>query len=741
MRLWLWSIALLLNAQPNPWLFGDRPFRMAVHVEVAAANSPVTVPFDPGAFDPDSIAVGLRGAEVPAQISESVEAGRAGTVSWLVTSPGDRDYFIYYDLPRSERRPARDRREPIGGGDAFFHNRPNGFDHLGVGMKNDQPMAVDWDGDGRTDILQRNIYSSTYGESWWGVYFWRNIGTNAAPRFDRYRRLASDGRWIDDLYGAYQLYDADHDGQLDLLCGIGGGPQRGELKVYRNTGRRDAWGLPVLTAGETLPKPQGGELSYGMRLLDWAGRGLMDLFTLRSKVEYFPKQQVDYTLYRHAGIKGAPEAIPLAGETTYADWPSDRFDVNGDGLTDLIGSTRGLNEPSLHTCLVAWLNTGTATSPAFAQPAQCVFDTSPEGFAVPTVAKPWPGLLLSYQGSWLRHLDFKNGRFTDQGPWLAKGMPVSFGGYSSVDAVDYDGDGDLDFVAGNEVGYIQLVENISQGGRSMFRTARHIVLTDGKPMYAGRWQFIQDADPERPFGQAKPALVDWDGDGDLDILAGNNSNRIAYFENVGTRQRPRYAPLQRLLHEGGEYFSFRAQPAPVDWNGDGLPDLVAGSSAGRDRNDGKDIAVSLYLRYRAADGSLRLKAGVPLRLTNGAELRTPIPYHHGFEVVDWDGVGDLDLFSNEKSHVVLYRNMGKGLSREVMAYYGKPLTVSHHETSVSAVDWDHDGRLDLVLGGESGWVYFFRRSGLDATSPPLIRVGATGKRSSSTPTNARRDKT
>ena len=134
MLLWFWLSAT------SPWLFADRPYRVPVDVSVTIKNSPVSAPFDPGRFDPDSVAVGKGRREVAAQISERVEAGQGGTVSWLAAESGE--YFIYYDLPRAKKRPSRDRREPIGGGDGFFHNRPNGFDRLGVGMKNDQPMAV-----------------------------------------------------------------------------------------------------------------------------------------------------------------------------------------------------------------------------------------------------------------------------------------------------------------------------------------------------------------------------------------------------------------------------------------------------------------------------------------------------------------------------------------------------------------------------------------------------------------------
>jgi hypothetical protein len=54
--------------------------------------------------------------------------------------------------------------------------------------------------------------------------------------------------------------------------------------------------------------------------------------------------------------------------------------------------------------------------------------------------------------------------------------------------------------------------------------------------------------------------------------------------------------------------------------------------------------------------------------------------------------------------------------------------VSHHETSVKVVDWDRDGKLDLVTGGESGWVYYFNRSVLEAPTRPPVELGALEQR-------------
>jgi hypothetical protein len=170
------------------------------------------------------------------------------------------------------------------------------------------------------------------------------------------------------------------------------------------------------------------------------------------------------------------------------------------------------------------------------------------------------------------------------------------------------------------------------------------------------------------------------------------------------------------------------RPAAVDWDGDGLMDLVTGYQGPRDRNDGPDIAVSLFRRYRDKNGALRLGKPEVFRMEDGSELRTPIPYCHGFEVVDWDGDGDYDLLMNQKSQLVLYRNVGSNarprFRRELLKMYGQPISVSHHESSLKAVDWDKDGKLDLVVGGESGYVFFLRRAALEAEAAPKYTLGA-----------------
>ena len=78
----------------------------------------------------------------------------------------------------------------------------------------------------------------------------------------------------------------------------------------------------------------------------------------------------------------------------------------------------------------------------------------------------------------------------------------------------------------------------------------------------------------------KLLFCDWDGDGDLDLLCGFGPGALVWFENVGTREDPVFAagpPIQ--LFRG--IADHTGSPEIVDWNGDGHLDIIGGSDNGR----------------------------------------------------------------------------------------------------------------------------------------------------------------
>ncbi len=76
---------------------------------------------------------------------------------------------------------------------------------------------------------------------------------------------------------------------------------------------------------------------------------------------------------------------------------------------------------------------------------------------------------------------------------------------------------------------------------------------------------------------ATPALGDLDGDGDLDLLAGESSGEVNLWRNEGSPAEVRFRLLTDRLE--GIDAGRRSRPAIADWDGDGRPDLVLGSES------------------------------------------------------------------------------------------------------------------------------------------------------------------
>ncbi|MDH4101478.1 MAG: FG-GAP-like repeat-containing protein, partial [Nitrospirota bacterium] len=223
-----------------------------------------------------------------------------------------------------------------------------------------------------------------------------------------------------------------------------------------------------------------------------------------------------------------------------------------------------------------------------------------------------------------------------------------------------------------------------------------------------------------PLASVKPFMVDWNNDGVKDLLVGDDAGRVYVYENVSTDSAPVYRISGDYVDGVPLAVAGKAAPFAVDWNNDGKKDLVVGL------NDG---TVRLYVNL----GSEELPTfGVSFDLTaNGSVIQVSgnaTPF-----VADWNNDSKKDLLVGESNGMArLYLNSG---SDDVPAFDDYGLVVQGARVQAGGVDmnvaadavpyvtdWNHDGKKDLLVGAGTGlWV--FLNSGTDAA--PVLDSSAT----------------
>jgi hypothetical protein len=129
------------------------------------------------------------------------------------------------------------------------------------------PRVVDWDGDGKLDLLVGAAGA---------VWLYRNVGTPTTPRFAAGVRVQAAGRDIQLGTGrlAISWVDVDRDGQKDLV--VAADADR-KIRWCRNTAAAGA--EPVLTAPVVFKARDGGDFvadNARIDVADWNGDGLPD---------------------------------------------------------------------------------------------------------------------------------------------------------------------------------------------------------------------------------------------------------------------------------------------------------------------------------------------------------------------------------------------------------------------------------------------------------------------------------
>jgi hypothetical protein len=272
-------------------------------------------------------------------------------------------------------------------------------------------------------------------------------------------------------------------------------------------------------------------------------------------------------------VGGSPPAPGTYAIPCVTDW-------NGDGRKDLIVGYQSTGKVAL------FLNAGSDASPAFANfanlqaggvdivhtsygcgaPAPFVCDYDCDGKRDLVVGTGQEGYVYFYRNT-----------NADAAPILAPGTALLVGasaltvGYRATPCIyDWDGDGLKDLLCGNGDGYVFFFKNIG---------------TAQSPAYAASTR-IQAAAADLNLGiRSVVRVFDWDGDGVKDLV-GSSDTGVYWCRNIGSDSSPSLqakvalsAPVSGKgltpINTGG-----RMRLDLVDWNNDGTIDLLIGNSSG-----------------------------------------------------------------------------------------------------------------------------------------------------------------
>ena len=172
-------------------------------------------------------------------------------------------------------------------------------------------------------------------------------------------------------------------------------------------------------------------------------------------------------------------------------------------------------------------------------------------------------------------------------------------------------------------------------------------------------------------------MVDWDKDGDLDIIKmpGTGKAMELYEQLDGHFVKKEPSPFKDV-----KAFPSCA-PAVVDWNGDGHLDMLVATLKG----------VKYY--ERTPIGGLEEKQGSnnPFQSIGG------IHYCGHFSIADWDGDGHKEIFMTDLADSLLYFKQSNGRFEFVEANPFLKIQNRIKFRKPLMVDWNHDGLMDLVL--------------------------------------------
>jgi PKD repeat protein len=280
---------------------------------------------------------------------------------------------------------------------------------------------------------------------------------------------------------------------------------------------------------------------------------------------------------------------------------------------------------------------------------------------------------------------------------MGPNWPLTDGGWQGINVgananptvADLDGDGDLDMVVGGADGTIEALENV--GDSTSPRMVRNVSWEGGLPH------------PRL----LKPALGDVDGDGDADLLIGQTDGTMRLYRNDGSAAGPPvWTPI--TTHFAGVDLGDASAPSFGDANGDGLLDVIAGNEAGT-------LALFINKGTRTAPSWQRDDRWVAHLNSGPTKSPSELWASPFLSDVDWDGRVDL-LIGSSDGKITMFRNVGTRavpswtyLECAIFMAWSYAWRGQNATPVMADVDGDHD--MDLLMGIQNGSVQYYHFAG------------------------------
>lgn len=221
----------------------------------------------------------------------------------------------------------------------------------------------------------------------------------------------------------------------------------------------------------------------------------------------------------------------------------------------------------------------------------------------------------------------------------------------------------------------------------------------------------------RTSGNSTPFVVDYNNDGLKDVIAGDADGNVYLYLSV--EQQIEGEPKRIVLVAQGaiQNINVGSNSAPfiVDYDNDGKKDLLVGSGSGliyRYINGGSD-----HLPVFTSADAIKDNSGSDIKASNSAP-----------NVVDYNNDGKKDLVVGGIGGALrLYLNSGTDVSPE----FGVPSLIQADNSDLSVgvnanskvffTDWNSDGKKDMVVGGST--LNLFLNVGTDA-APDFKSIAA-----------------